>query len=68
MNGLHLLDDTPEDFEENEKEEELLANKGFEALNEITEEQENPLFKFDVIEATAIKEENVESDVNLPLQ
>jgi hypothetical protein len=43
INGFHLLDDAPEDFEENEKvDEELVALKGGEALNEITEEQEHP--------------------------
>jgi hypothetical protein len=45
-----LLDDSPEDFEENEKEEEQ-PNKGGEALNEIIEEEEYPNFKFDVVES-----------------
>ena len=45
-----------------------MPNKAADVLNEIEEEQENPMFKFDVIEATVIKEEPIESEINQPLQ
>jgi hypothetical protein len=47
MNGHHLLDETPEDFEEFEKPEEEQPRK---FLNEIVEEEEQPAFKFNVVE------------------
>lgn len=42
INGHHLLDDSPEEFEESEKieEEQPAVHKGGEILNEIVEEEE----------------------------